>query len=148
MIRFTVVPDLIEGTGAASIPATSRSARRSRRLAGGDAEALAVIDETGGLFGLIEPIAIVRAIAEAGAAALDRPVAAVARPAPDILAPDDSGLDAADLMRLRGVDHLPVVDADGRLLGIVSRRRLCELLHRCLESEFDRLAASVFAASG
>ena len=34
------------------------------------------------------------------------------------------GLDALELMHLRAIDHLPVMDAAGRLLGLVSRRRL------------------------
>jgi CBS domain-containing protein len=147
MIGFTIIPDVIDGTGAPSIAAAAALDDAARQLAGGDADALAVIDEAGRLSGLIDAGDIVRAIAEAGVAALERPVATAARPAHDTLAPGDSGLDALELMRLRGVDHLPVVTVDGRLLGIVSRRRLCELLHRCLEREFDRQAAGVFGTS-
>jgi CBS domain-containing protein len=147
MIRFKIVPDVIDGTGAATIPATATVGEVARKLAGGDADALAVIDDENGLSGLIDANGIVLALAEAGAAALGRPVAAVARPAHDILAPGDSGLDALEMMRLRAVDHLPVMDAAGCLLGIVSRRRLCEILHRCLDNEFDRQAADVFGAS-
>jgi hypothetical protein len=40
------------------------------------------------------------------------------------------------------------VDADGRLLGVVSSRRICELLQRWLEREFDRRAKGVFGTPG
>jgi CBS domain-containing protein len=147
MIGFKIVPDVISGAGAASVPATATVGEAARKLAGGDADALAVIDHENEFSGLIDAEGIVLALAEAGAAALDRPVASVARPAHDALAPGDSGLDALEMMRLRAVDHLPVMDAAGCLVGIVSRRRLCDILHRCLENEFDRQAADVFGAS-
>ncbi len=147
MIAFTIVPDVIDGTGAATIEGTATVGEAARRLAVVDGDALAVMDEKNRVSGLIDAQGIIRALAEAGAAALDRPLATLACPAHDVLAASDSGLDALELMRLRGVDHLPVMDAAGNLLGIVSRRRLCDILHRCLESEFERQAAGVFGTS-
>ncbi|MFO1128514.1 MAG: CBS domain-containing protein [Rhodospirillales bacterium] len=144
MIRLTVVPDLIEGNGIEAIPAAIGLGEAARLWAAGGEGALAVVDAAGRLSGLIDATAIVRALAKDGPGALDRPVGTALQGAVDVLAPGDSGLDALELMRLRAVDHLPVADADGRLLGIVSRRRLCDLLHRCLEREFDRQAAGVF----
>ncbi|MFO1153392.1 MAG: CBS domain-containing protein [Rhodospirillales bacterium] len=144
MIGITIVPDVIEGTGAASIAATATVGEAASGLAAGGAGALAVIGEGGRVSGLIDATGIVRAVAEGGAAALDRPVAAIAVPVGDTLAPGDTALDALDLLRLRDVEHLPVINSAGRLLGIVSRRRLGDILHRCLEAEFERRAAAVF----
>jgi acetoin utilization protein AcuB len=57
----------------------------------------------------------------------------------------DSTLEAAhDLMRARRIRHLPVVDAGGRLVGIVTDRDLRQaLLAPSLRAQARRLAASL-----
>jgi CBS domain-containing protein len=44
--------------------------------------------------------------------------------------PDDSAFSALQLMELRGYRHLPVVDGDGRPVGVVSIRDLYAVVTR------------------
>lgn len=144
MIAIAIVPDVVDGLGAATIAATVPLAQAVQRLAAGEADVLAVIGGEGTVVGLVDAGRVVAAIAAAGADALALPVADWARPAPDWLEADDSALDALELMRLHDGDHLPVGDAAGRLIGIVGRRRLADLLHQAYERAADERHRAVF----
>ena len=52
------------------------------------------------------------------------PLADVMTPAPQTLPPDATVEDAADRMAAGKFRHLPVVDPDGRVLGVISQRDL------------------------
>jgi CBS domain-containing protein len=144
MIALAIVPGVVDGQGAASLAATAPLAEAVARLAASPGEALAVVADDGRLMGLIGAAEVVARLAVAGAAALALPAAAAARPADDWLMPDDAALDALELMRLRGVEHLAVLEADGRLAGIVSHGRLCRLLHRAYDALTDAEHRALF----
>ena len=59
---------------------------------------------------------------------------------PVFAAPEDSAASAARLMQKHNIGSLPVVGADGTLLGIVTDRDLCL---RCLAAEKDRSHSAV-----
>ncbi|WP_116245592.1 CBS domain-containing protein [Nocardiopsis sp. FIRDI 009] len=80
------------------------------------------------------PRARLRARLGVGGAARDKARATSAaelmtRPAVTV-GPDSSVVEAARLMERRGVKHLPVVDEEGRLVGIVSRSDLLRVFLR------------------
>lgn len=81
---------------------------------------------------------------------LDVPVEQVMTPRPATVGPEDSLGDAAGLMVQGGFRHLPVVDVDGRLVGMLSERdlrgRLGTELERFAESALDLLAEDVEAS--
>lgn len=54
------------------------------------------------------------------------------------VAPEDSLLDTFRLMRARSIRHLPVVNARGRLVGIITHRDLVAAASSTLESKFER----------
>lgn len=148
MIGLTIVPDVVDGRGAPGIAGDRPLAAAIERLAAaGAGEALAVLAADGGLIGLLDAGGVVAALAAGGAAALALPVAIVAQPAGDWLAGDDSALDAIELMRLRCRDHLPVRDDGGLLIGLCSRRRLCELLHAAYDAETEARHLALFGIS-
>jgi CBS domain-containing protein len=62
---------------------------------------------------------------------------------PIIVSPDDTVEDAARLMYLRRVKHLPVVDADHRLVGIVSRADVLSVFTRTDENIREEVMADV-----
>jgi CBS domain-containing protein len=75
-----------------------------------------------------------------------RPVSSVMRGDVVTLAPDETLDVGQDIMRLGRVRHLPVLDEDGRLVGIVSKRDLLESsLSRALE--FDPASRRAFLGS-
>jgi CBS domain-containing protein len=102
--------------------------------------ALPVLDEHGRLAGLVSDADLLQALAEehqSRRAFLSAPVEAVMTPEPFTLGPDAPLEDAVGLMVEKGVRHLPIVDDDGKLLGIVSERDLRTRIGMELQA-FDR----------
>lgn len=141
LIAFAIVPHLIADGATPTVPADSPVESAARLLAEGGGEALAVLAPSGRYLGLVGLRHITRA---AAAGMLQRTVAEIMQPCADWLAPDDTPLDALELLRARGVEHLPVLELStddddrrdgGRFVGIVSLGQLVRLLHR----QFDRL---------
>jgi len=62
---------------------------------------------------------------------------------PIIISPQDTVEDAARIMYLRRVKHLPVVDADGHLVGIVSRADVLSVFTRTDEDIRQEVMADV-----
>ena len=70
----------------------------------------------------------------------------MSRPAA-VIAPDATVPEAARLLHRRGVHHLPVVDAQGRLVGIVSRRDLLRVFLRGDDEIAGRIRHGVLRAT-
>jgi arabinose-5-phosphate isomerase len=69
-----------------------------------------------------------RRLLQRGVTALDRvAIREVMTPAPKTLPPDTFAIEALALLRQRSVDQMPVVDADGRLLGLLDVQDLLDL---------------------
>jgi CBS domain-containing protein len=81
--------------------------------------ALVVTDPDGAVSGMISERDIVRAVAEDGPTALDRPVEKVMTQAVTTCTPTTTVTELAAMMTEGRVRHLPVLD-QGRLAGIVS----------------------------
>jgi CBS domain-containing protein len=81
---------------------------------------------------------------------LEVPIAQVMTPRPATVGTEDSLGDAAGLMVQGGFRHLPVVDVDGRLVGMLSERdlrvRLGTELERFADAALDLLAEDVEAS--
>jgi CBS domain-containing protein len=90
------------------------------RVVGVISEADVVRGETGGTGGE-GMIARARAVADAAALSIPR-TAAEAMTSPAVtISPDATVMEAAHQIAERGVNRLPVVDEDGRLIGIIAR---------------------------
>jgi CBS domain-containing protein len=94
-------------------------------MEGSDIGSLAVI-EGRGLVGLITERDIRRTVAEG--VELDSAVSSIMSPEPDTFDPDLDVWDAAAWIAESGYRHLPVVDDEGVLLGVVSVRDLLKAL--------------------
>ena len=81
--------------------------------------ALVVVDDAGGLEGIVSERDVVRQIAQDGAEALGRPVADVMTTPVTTCTPSTGATELASTMTEGRIRHLPVVD-EGRLVGIVS----------------------------
>ena len=64
----------------------------------------------------------------AAGAKLDQPIQTVMTPKPDVLHPDATVADVVRLMHDGGYRHMPVVEDDGTLAGVVSVKRVAEYL--------------------
>jgi len=73
----------------------------------------------GRVVGIFSERDVIHCLQSDGAAALDRPIAAVMTTAVQSVAPSESVIGALSLMTQRRIRHLPVIDGD-RLVGFVS----------------------------
>ena len=80
--------------------------------------ATSVVDDQGKLCGIFTD-GDLRRLVEAGDVDFSRPVSSVMGRAPRTVEPDDLASTAADLLRERMVDQVPVVDPQGRVVGLL-----------------------------
>lgn len=93
-----------------------------------------VEDDDGRLVGLVSHRALLRMVARGQlAAGTEVAVADIMRADPVTVTPSTPTLTAMKLMRDRGVGALPVVDAEERLVGIITERDLIDVSARLLE---------------
>lgn len=154
LIALAVVPHVIaEGTTPVLGPGEPIVAAAAL-LAAARVDAVAVVGADDTYLGLVGLRDVVRA---AAAGALQAPVTDVMQPRHDWLLPDDTPLDALELFRARGVEHLPVLataaEGDGggdpgRLIGIVSLGQLVRLLHRQFETLSMQRQQRIFGITG
>lgn len=96
------------------------------------------------LAGIVSERDIVRAVAEEGAASLQRPISAIMTTEVHLAAVDDRVDTLLEKMTDRRIRHLPVWDS-GRLLGIVSIGDLVKSKISEVEAEADGLKAYIAA---
>lgn len=64
----------------------------------------------------------------------DTPVGAIMTPDPEVLRPEHELVFALNRMSVGGYRHVPLVDADGRPVGIVSMRNFIDYIVECFPS--------------
>jgi arabinose-5-phosphate isomerase len=114
VLRFRVGETLATVAEDATVAEALRPAGAGRR-----AGALVVVDPAGRLAGIFTDGDLRRRVNELGAGLLDRPIKDVMTARPAALPADALVRDAVQLVRERRLDEIPVVDADGRPLGLI-----------------------------
>lgn len=109
-----------KGRDVVCAAATASLADAARLLADHRIGALVVRDKAGGLAGIISERDVVRMVARMGAAALDQPVSAVMTPGPATCVESDSVETIMEVMTHGRFRHVPVLDDDDRLCGMIS----------------------------
>lgn len=94
-----------------------------RQMAGAEVVSVVVCDRSRRPVGIFTRSDLLRRVVLPGLA-LDSPIASVMSPAPQTLPVDASGHDAAMAMARHAIRHVLAVDADGRLVGVISERDL------------------------
>ena len=141
-----LIAHILRDKGAAvhTLSADATLEQAAKELSTRKVGALVVLDERGGLAGVLSERDIIREVAARGAACLgDRVNAAMTRDV--ITARMDETLDEGlERMTDRRIRHLPVV-ADGRLVGIVSIGDLVK--HRIMAAEAESAAMQAYIAA-
>lgn len=109
-----------KGTDVATITGDASLADATARLRDKGVGALVVSPDGAAIVGIVSERDVVRAAAAHGASALGRPVESVMSTEVTVCRPADSVPRLMELMTEHRIRHLPVVDDDGRLCGIVS----------------------------
>ena len=112
---------------------------QAARLLGGDHDMLLVRDAEGRLVGVVTKTDLVRQIGNCSGSNCTAPVIEAMTKAPITLAPDGLLKDAWETMKARGLRNIPVVDADGKPLGVLNARDVLHNLWQEVQHEEDLL---------
>lgn len=107
--------------------------------------ALAVVDDAGLFAGVLSERDVCMGAYASGAPLSETPIGATMQRDVDTVRPDDTIASAAELMRRRKFEYVPVVDEERRLVGMLSLRDLARRAEAQAEPTFDPawLAATV-----
>lgn len=120
---MTTVGDIVRGQELAQLPGTSTIREAARYMVEHSVGSVVVMDG-GGLRGIFTERDALKIFVATRRNPDYARLADVMTEKPQTLPPDASPQDAAQRMAAGKFRHLPVVDADGRILGVVSQRDL------------------------
>lgn len=136
ILDLRIVPDVMTDTLLCTVAADASAADTARQMRDLEAPAALVLDADGGVLGVITDRDIVRRLVCEDADAATTSAADVMSPAPDWLASNDLAIDALDLMEIRQVQCLPVID-DGKVIGLVTVADVCGAFRYAMEKELE-----------
>jgi CBS domain-containing protein len=127
-----------KGAEVVSVGAQDEVAAITRILSEARIGAVLVRDDGGDVLGIVSERDVVRCIAAHGADAVGLPAASLMTRALHTVTPRTKVTEALELMTDRRVRHLPVMEEDGSLAGMVSigdlvKARIDEALHEAEE---------------
>jgi len=138
-----IIPDIVSNQNVYTVSPDSTVLDASKLMAVQDVGALLVADAAGLLAGILTERDITRRVVAKGKDPKTLKVGDVMTKKPDIIGPDDSALEALNMMRAHRYRHVPVVQ-DGRAVGMVSIRDLYEVVKEELEHSIKETEAFVF----
>lgn len=142
MLRYKLVPHLVREQSL-TILDPSRTVLEACRIMKDRRIGAVMIAEDGSLTGIFSERDAVARVLAIGLSAETTPLAQVMTRAPQTVAPDDYADDALRLMQRGGFRHLPIVDDDGRICGMVSIRDIYGAIHRDLEADLQERDAFI-----
>jgi CBS domain-containing protein len=134
-----------KGRSVTTIPPTATLQEAAKRLVHRRIGALVVVGARGQIEGIISERDIIRALAEAGAACLERPVAESMTRQVVTCQESDTLDEMMAMMTQRRFRHVPVV-TDGDLVGIISIGDVVK--HHVAEIEMEATAMRAYIAHG
>lgn len=108
-----------KGTRVETITGRTRAGEAARRMKAAGIGSLVVVDDEGGVLGVLSERDLVCALAEHGALASEVPIAHLMRQRPATCRPEDSLRSVMALMTRSRARHVPVLAGEA-LVGIVS----------------------------
>jgi CBS domain-containing protein len=138
-----IIPDIVNHQSIYTVSPESTILDASKLMGVQDVGALLVVNAAGLLAGILTERDITRRVVAQGRDPKTLKVGDVMTKKPDIIGPDDSALEALEMMRSRRYRHVPVVQ-DGRAVGMVSIRDLYEVVKEELEHSIKETEAFVF----
>jgi CBS domain-containing protein len=134
-----------KGAAVHTLSAEATLEQAAKELNSKKVGALVVLDDGGGLLGVLSERDVVREVAQRGAASLGDTIGAVMSRGVITAADQESVDDGLARMTDRRIRHLPVVDRGGRLIGIVSIGDLVK--HRIAAVEAEAAAMQAYIAA-
>jgi CBS domain-containing protein len=140
-----IVPDIVSKQDISTVGATMTVRDAAREMAAKRIGAL-MITEQGRLQGIFTERDVMTKVVAAGRDPDKTVLADVMTRNPDTVRPDSLALKALEMMRESGYRHLPVLEADGRIVGIVSIRDLYFAVKTDLEEDIQEREAFLFGS--
>ncbi|MDX9859364.1 MAG: CBS domain-containing protein [Rhodospirillales bacterium] len=138
-----IIPDIVQEQSIYALPPDGTALDAAKMMADHDVGAVLVVERDGRLAGIVTERDITRRIVADGLDAGKTAVADIMTPGPDTISPDDFGVEALEIMRVRRYRHLPVT-VEGKAVAMVSVRDLYEVMKDELETNIRETEAFVF----
>jgi CBS domain-containing protein len=138
-----IIPDIVSGQQICALVASNTVREAAQKMVECNTAAVVILDRNGKLEGICTERDVTRRLVSKGLQADTTTLGQIMTANPDTLAPEDTALDALELMRERNYRHLPVVD-NGRVVGMVSIRDLYAAVKVELEENIRETEAFVF----
>lgn len=138
-----IVPDVIADQDVAAVTVDTTALEAAELMASANIAAVVVNDEAGKLIGIVTERDLTRDVVAKGQVPAQVHVGDIMTKNPDTLAPEDSAMDALQLMHNRKYRHLPVA-VDGKCIGMVSVRDLYQSVMDALQEDIRETEAFVF----
>lgn len=137
-----IIPDVVENQALYKIAPTASVCDAAKLMASSRVSAV-LVTEGERLVGIFTERDLTARVVAADRDPKTTHLMEVMTPRPDTLRPDDSPMNALDLMRRRHYRHLPVVEG-GRVVGMVSIRDLYAFVKDQLEKDVRQREAFIF----
>jgi CBS domain-containing protein len=142
-IQPDVVPDIVKNAQVYTLPLQATAREAAQLMVTFGTGALVVLDAEGRFAGRMTEQDLVRKVVAKGMDPGAARLAELVKQGFDALAPSDLALDALDLMRVRKVSHLAVLDGE-RLIAVVSIGDIYEAIRRTLDVQLRAGQAAFF----
>ena len=138
-----IIPDIVPRFKITSVLPDATAYTGAKLMADLNIAALIVVDSQGKLVGIVTERDMTQRVLATGLDVNNIIIKDIMTTNPDTLSPDDSAIDAFELMQNRGYRHLPVTE-NGKCISIVSIRDLYSSVKDALEEDIKETEAFVF----
>lgn len=142
-MKHRIIPDIVKDQWICQLPSAATAYEAARQMGDCNVAAVVVADDQGSMVGIVTERDLARRVVAKGLDPNGTSLEDIMTRNPDTLGPDDTALDALELMRVRKFRHLPVIQ-DGNVVGMVSIRDLYAAVKSELEENIRETEAFVF----
>ena len=137
-----IIPDVIGEQNVLTL-VPDETAREAAKVMGANRISAVLVVQDNRLIGIVTERDLAKKVIAGGLDPETTKLSEIMTANPDTLSPDDSPINALELMSTRGYRHLPVVNGDD-LVGMVSIRDLYSFVKNQLEEDIKQRDAFMF----
>jgi CBS domain-containing protein len=142
-MRQKIIPDIVKDQNIHALTPEGTVLEAAKLMVKFDVGAIIVTGEDQKLAGIVTERDITRRVIAKGKDPKTVTVGEIMTKDPDTVGPDDSAIEALEIMRIRRYRHLPVVNEE-KVVAMVSVRDLYEVMKEELEASIRETEAFVF----
>jgi CBS domain-containing protein len=142
-MRPRIIPGVVKNQTIRSLSAQNTAYEAARMMVDSHISAIVITDGNGDLKGIVTERDMVHRVLVTNTKAADLRLEDIMTKDPLTVSPNDSAMDALELMRERKFRHLPVTE-NGKVVGMISIRDLYDAAKAELEENVRETEAFVF----